>query len=154
MSAYLMRLICAAIICALVRAIAGERAGLLRLICGIFLALTALSVPVELELPEWDPDQIARQARAAASEGAESAQREREAIITEALQAYIEREAAGLDLSLTARVELDEAQMPTRIWLTGTAAPEAQRKLTDVLLRELGLEEGDVKWIEPHQSSE
>lgn len=154
MSAYLTRLICAAILCAVIRAMAGEGQGIRKLICGMFLALTVLSAPIDLKLPDLDPDRIAREGQTAVQEGEEQAESAREAIIIEALGAYIWNKAAGLDLDLTVRLELAEDQTPDTVILTGTAAPGEQERLTEELVRELGIGEEDVIWIQPHQSSE
>lgn len=153
MSAWLMRLVCAAIICAVIRAIAGEGQGLRKLICGMYLALTVLSVPMELELPEFDPERITREAASAVREGAQQADSDREAIIIEAFQAYIWNEAAGLCPDLEVRVELGEDQTPETVILTGTAEPDRRARLTQKLAQELGIREEDVIWIQPHQSS-
>lgn len=148
-----MRLVCAAIICAVIRAIAGEGQGLRKLICGMYLALTVLSVPLDLEIPEFDPGRIAREAASAVREGSQQADSEREAIIIEAFEAYIWNEAAGLCPDLEIRVELGEDQTPETVILTGAAGPDARMRLTQKLAQELGIGEEDVIWIQPHQSN-
>ena len=103
MSDYLLRLICAAILCALVEALSGT-GGIRRLTAGIFLTLVAFSVPVRIELPEFDPASLKRDAEIAASEGMEQAQNARADIITEALGAYVWSKAQALGLEVTARL--------------------------------------------------
>ena len=152
MSAYLLRLICAALACGVIRAMAGE--GFQRLICGVFLALTVLSLPRDLTLPEFDLDTIAREADSVVQYGREQAQSDGERIIIEALESYIWNEAAALDLLLTVRVELAEDLTPEAVELTGTAGPEQRQRLTQLLVRELGVREEDVIWTQSHQSSE
>lgn len=154
MSDYLMRLICAAILCAVIRTIAGEGQGLRRLICGIFLAMTVLSVPLDAVLPELNLDSIAREAENAVRDGTEQADSARETIIIEAFEAYIWNKAAGVDPDLSVRVELAADHTPERVILTGTAAPGEQERLTQELVRELGIGEENVIWIRSHQSSE
>lgn len=154
MSDYLMRLICAAILCAVIRSLAGEGQGIRKLICGVFLALTVLSVPVDLKLPELEYDRIAREAHAAVQQGEEQAKTSREAIITEALGSYIWNIAAGLDLDVTVQLELAEDLTPDTVILTGAASSRDQERLARELSRELGIGEEDVIWIQPHESSE
>lgn len=149
MKMYLMRLICAAVVCAVVRAMAGEGQGFRKLVCGAFLALTALSIPMDLALPELDTARIAREAREAVLAGEEQADAARASVITEALEAYIWNKAAALDLQLTVRVELTDERIPDSVTLTGRASAAQKRFLTEELNRELGLKEGDVTWIEP-----
>ena len=69
MSEYLMRLICAAILCALIDALCGTGAGMRRLTAGIFLTLVAFSLPIKLELPELQPEHFFREAEQAAAQG-------------------------------------------------------------------------------------
>lgn len=154
MSDYLMRLVCAAIVCAVIRAAAGEGQGLRKLICGLYLALTVLSVPFDPELPQLDPDHIAREAEAAVREGTQQADSIRQTIIIEAYEAYIWNKAAGADPDLGIRVELAEDHTLETVTLTGRAAPLDQERLTGELARELGIGEEDITWIQPHQSSE
>lgn len=154
MKSYLLRLICAAIVCALVRAMAGEGQGLRKLACGAFLVLTALSIPMKPELPDLDLNNIFREAETAVREGTAQAESSRGAIIKEALEAYIWNKAAALELAVTVRVELQEDESPGSVVLTGHGPARARRELTQTLIRELGLGEEDVVWIEPHQSSE
>ena len=154
MSDYLMRLICAAILCAVIRAVAGEGKEIRRLICGIFLALTVLSVDIDSVLPEPDIDSAVQQAQAVVREGAEQAEVAQESIITEAFEAYIWNKASELDPALTVRVELAEDHAPERVILKGTVSARAQIRLTQELARELGIGEENVIWIQPHQSSE
>ena len=66
MSSYLMRLICAAVLCALIDAIAGKGSGMRRLTAGIFWTLVAFSLPKGLRLPGLEPARVVRAARAAA----------------------------------------------------------------------------------------
>lgn len=154
MKAYLMRLICAAILCALVEALAGNGpgSGIRKLTAGIFLTLTAFSLPGNFELPEFDTNAIFSDARAAASEGVDQAEAARADIIIEACEAYVESKAAALGLELSVRVELDDQQQPCRAELTGAASPEERRELL-AALEELGLGEEDVIWTLSYQSS-
>lgn len=154
MSAYLMRLICAAILCSVIRAMVGEGQGIRRLVCGVFLALTVLTVPADLEIPELNSLLIARETQVAVQEGEEQADSVREAIIIEAFEAYIWNKAAGLDPELEVRVELAEDYTPKAVFLTGSGTSSGMEGLTKELARDFGIREEDVIWIPPHQSSE
>ena len=153
MSDYLLRLICAAILCALVEALSGT-GGIRKLAAGIFLTLVAFSIPVELELPKLDPAGLRRNAEIAASEGMEQAQTARADIITEALGAYVWSKAQALGLEVTAQIELDGELRPARLELTGEAPPRERELLVDTLTRDLGLTEEAVTWTQVYQSSE
>ena len=148
LSGYLMRLICAAILCALVGSMGGSSQGLRRLIAGVFLTLTALSPVGSLELPELDPGQLHADAQAAVREGKEQANEMKTDIILRACEAYIWNKAAEMGL------ELDSEGLPRRLTLTGRASPLERQKLTQMLMQDLGLGREDVIWKDPYQSSE
>ncbi len=152
-SGYLMRLICAAILCALIQAVTGNSQKIRRLIAGVFLTLTALSPIGELELQDFDPDRLRSDAQAAVREGTEQADGMRADIISEACEAYIWNKAAEMGLELEVRLELDEELMPRSVVLTGPASPLERQRLTDAIVRELGLGREDVTWNDPYQSS-
>lgn len=152
-SAYLMRLICAAIVCALIQGVAGSSQGIRRLICGIFLTLTALSPLGELELPDFDPERLRADALSAVREGTDQADEMRTDIIIDACAAYIWNKAAEMGLELEVCLELDEEGIPRRVVLTGPASPLERQKLTQTIARDFGLGKEDVTWIDPYQSS-
>ena len=156
MRAYLLRLICAAILTALVDALAGSGAGrgIRRLTAGIFLTLVAFSLPGRLDLPELDLELYLRQAEIAVSDGKEQASSAQADIISESLAAYIGTKAGELGLTVTAELRLDEELRPCAVVLTGTASPLQRQELTDTLVRELGLAKEAVTWTQMNQDSE
>ena len=154
MSGYVLRLCCAALLCAAVNALCGGEKGLRKLLCSVFLMLTALSPLGELELPELDPVTLQRDAQAAVRSGTEQARDAQARCITEAVEAYVWNKAAGLGLELQVRVELGETLTPKSLVLTGAASPLERQRLTQTLTGELGLGKEAVTWIDPYQSSE
>lgn len=153
LTAYLMRLICAAFVCAFVQSVAGSSQGLRRLIAGIFLTLTALSPMGDLELPDFDLDRLRADAQAAVMEGERQAEEMQTDIIMEACEAYIWNKAAGMGLELQIHLELDGQSLPCSVELTGAASPRERRLLTQMITQDLGMEREDVIWNDPHQSS-
>lgn len=153
MSAYLTRLLCAAILCALVDALCGEKGGIRKLTAGIFLTLVAFSLPAQFDLPELQPDRFLSDARSAAAEGEDLARDARADIIIDALEAYVWNKAEAMGLQVEVHITLDADLRPSRAELTGAASPLERQELTDALVRELGLKEGDVVWTQSHQSS-
>lgn len=156
MRAYLLRLICAAILTALVEAIAGNGpgSGIRKLTAGIFLTLVAFSLPGNLDLPDFDVEKYLRQAEIVVSEGEEQARSARADIIRESVAAYIVTKAGDLGLAVTAEVTLDEELQPSAVALTGAASPMEREELTETLVRELGLTKEAVTWTGSNQSSE
>ena len=156
MSGYLMRLICAAILCALIDALGGSGtgAGMRRLTAGIFLTLVAFSLPTQLELPELQPERFFREAEQAAVQGEALAREARAECITKSFEAYIQSKAEEIGLEVSARITLDEQHLPCRVELYGAASVQERQMLREIISRELGMGEEDVLWTDPHQSSE
>lgn len=152
---YVLRLVCAACICALVNAIGGEGAGSggRRMIAGAFLVLTALNPDGALELPELDMDSIRQEASAAAENGVGQAKLEEAAIISEACEAYIWNKAAALGAEVAVQVELDENAVPCAVTVTGALSEQAREFLSCSIASDLGLGKEAQRWITPHQSS-
>ncbi len=155
MKQYLLKIICAALVCALTEAAAGSGPGrqTRKLVCGMFLVLTVLSPLGNTELPRLELGSLQRSARAAVAEGEEQADRARLECISEACEAYIWNKAAAMELEVQVQVELDEDGFPVRVELSGPAGPLARQELIGTIVRDLGLKEGDVIWTEFHQSS-
>ncbi len=154
MNAYLTRLICGAILCALVDAICGTRGGIRKLTAGIFLTLVAFSLPTDFELPELKPENYLSDARSVAAEGEELARDARAEIIIKACEAYVWNKAEAMGLEVGVRIDLDADLHPCRAVLTGEGSPLERQTLCDILTKELGLKEGEVVWDPLHQSSE
>ena len=154
LSGYLMRMICAAFLCAVVQCMAGSSQGIRRLIAGIFLTLTVLSPIGDIELPELDLELFRADAMAAVDHGTAQAEEMRSDIILEACEAYIWNKAAEMGLEPEIRLTLDSEGMPLSVELTGMASPLERQKLTQTIVRELGIRKEDVTWKDPHQSSE
>ena len=153
MSAYLMRLVCAAILCAMIDALCGTNGGIRKLTAGIFLTLVAFSIPTELDLPALDPERFISDARAAAEEGAEASRNEQAERIIDACESYVWNKARAMGIDVTARITLDGDLHPSRAELTGDAPPTERQTLTAELAAELGIREEDVVWTNSHQSS-
>ena len=154
MKAYLLRLICAAFVCALADAISdapGQK--IRRMAAGLFLMLTVLSFPKHLDLPEFDFDRIQHDAVAAASAGKTQSEDAQADIITEAYTAYILTEAGTLGLSPEICVMLHDDLTPERVILSGDGALAARQALTEAVAEGLGLGEEDVIWKDLYQSS-
>lgn len=156
MSGYLWRVVCAAIVCALVGAIAPDGSGnrLRRLTAGLFLTSVVLSPVFDSELPKLDLSAIRSDAQSAVRAGTEQARQAQNAIITESLEAYIWNKAAQLGLEVQVRIDLDDAGLPRTVELIGNLAPADRETLGSWIVRELGLGKEALVWTTPHQSSE
>ena len=156
MKAYLMKVICAALVCALAESLGGDGPGKAarRLVGGLFLVLAVLSPLGNMDLPRLDLDSLHREAESVTAQGTALAEQERLKVISDACEAYIWNKAAEMGMELQVRVELDRQGLPVRAELRGLASPLERQELTQVIVRELGLEKEDVLWTRSHQSSE
>lgn len=154
MKVYLLRLICAAFVCAIVDTMAdGPGRRIRQLAAGFFLLVTALSFPKNVRLPDFDFDSIYREAVSIADAGKAEAVDARTDIINDAYTAYILTEANALGLDVEIHVTMNDDLMPERITLTGTASPSAREALRKAVAENLGVGEEDVIWKDLHQSS-
>lgn len=155
-SGYLWRVVCAAVICALVGAISGDGPGrpLRKLTAGLFLSLAVLSPLGDVQLPQLDTDQIRSDAQEAVRAGTEQATQAKNAIISETMETYIWNKAAQLGLQVQVHVVLNEEGLPRSVELTGAVSPMDRQTLAECITRELGLGKEAQVWIDPYQSSE
>lgn len=151
MKAYILTVTAGAVLVSIVQKLAGKgtMGSLVRLIAGVFMALTVMAPVVKLELP--DPAQwlagLSADGQAAAAVGEKQGKDAAAAIITERTQAYILDKAADYDASLTVRVTLDEAGYPASVTLTGPVSPYARASLERIIASDLGIGEENQQWI-------
>ncbi len=150
MNAYVLRLLCGAVVCALIRSICDRQ--IVKLLCGAYLAGLALSPVAQLEWELPDLDAIRREAQAAVSDGTRQAESAQDAIIKERCEAYILDEAAVLGLRLT--VEVDVAQgKPAAAIMTGDVGAGDRQILSTQIARNLGIGKEAQTWFASYQSS-
>ena len=139
---YLFSLCAAALLCSLVRALVpkGRMKSICSLLCGVFLAMTALS-----GLAGWQLTDVAEELtkmRIAAEEartGVEIGNREAlSAIIKSKTEAYIWDKAQELDLSVSIEVMVEadgSYPYPSGVQITGAFTPQ-QRKALEAYIEE------------------
>ena len=139
---YLFSLCAAALLCSLVRALVpkGRMKSICSLLCGVFLAMTALS-----GLAGWQLTDVAEELtkmRIAAEEartGVEIGNREAlSAIIKSKTEAYIWDKAQELDLSVSIEVMVEadgSYPYPSGVQITGAFTPQ-QRKTLEAYIEE------------------
>lgn len=154
MREYLLGILCAAFLCAIVTSVGGAGQGTRKLICGVFLALSVLHPLGSFDLPELSLDPILEEARDAARDGQTQALAAKTDIITDALEAYILSKASELDLTVEAAVTLTADGLPDSVTLTGPASPWEREQLSGAITAALGLGKEDIRWKEIRQSSE
>ena len=156
MKAYLLGIIAVAFLVSLLNSLGGKGAGqgTRRLVGGILITL-AVFRPLgkfDITLPELDGFRL--DAEAAAASGLEQAEEQRLQRIKEGYEAYILTRAADLGLEAQTVVTVGEQGYPEAVTIRAAASPGERQELTAIIVRELGIGEEAVAWIDPYQSSE
>lgn len=143
---YILSVVAAAIICAILRSILGDKgntAGMVKLICGLFLAFTVVRPIAEIQIGELAlfTDGIEAEARQAVSAGEIYAWESMAAIIKAESEAYILDKAKSLGAELTVEVTVssDASPVPTAARITGAVSPAAKTQLQTILEEDLGI---------------
>ena len=152
---YLLSVTAAALVCGIVRSLTagkGSIAGIIRLICGIFLSLTVIMPVMDIDLRRMDfpAAGIMQEAGEAVSEGEDYAKRAMARLIKEQSEAYILDKARsyGLDISVEITVGNEDTPVPVASRIKGRISPYAKGQLAKILEYDLGIPEEDQKWIQ------
>lgn len=150
---YLFSLCAAALLCSLVRALVpkGRMKSICSLLCGVFLAMTALS-----GLAGWQLTDVAEELtkmRIAAEEartGVEIRNREAlSAIIKSKTEAYIWDKAQELDLSVSIEVMVEadgSYPYPSGVQITGAFTPQQRKALEAYIEENLAIGKEQQTW--------
>ena len=151
---YLLSVNGAALLCSIITALTpqkGSQAGIVKLICGLFLCFTVLSPILEIrisDLPDLASDLLA-EGEAAALDGEEESARALRRIITEETEAYIMDKAQQYGASVTPKVTLSDTDppVPNGCTLSGSVSPYVRQQLKKILEADLGIPEENQTWI-------
>jgi hypothetical protein len=151
---YLLSIITAAIICAIVVNITdknGVVASVIRLLCGLFVIYTILSPWKKMHTPDLSTfiSDLKVDASETVSDGKDVAAQAGAAIIKQEIEAYILDKASTLDMDITVNVIMDYGgiQIPTGVKLSGTASPYAKQRIMQIISDELGISKENQLWI-------
>ena len=150
---YLVSVTAAALLCGIIRSLAGEKGGsggLLGLICSIFLALTVIRPLKELDLKDISilPADLMAEAQSVSAQGAEYTREASEQIIKQRCEAYVLDKARELEAQIRVEIELSREgdPIPVSSRVTGELSPYAKGKLSRILKTDLGIPEEDQQW--------
>lgn len=151
---YLLSIIAAAIISALVITIIGKKgahAAIVRLLTGLFLAMTVVSPWTKLQMNDLSSyfEGISLEANSVSSEAMAMISEERTSIIKNEIEAYILDKAASLELDIKVDVELSDQDPPTpyAVTISGTASPYAKQRLQSIISEKLGVPKEQQSWM-------
>lgn len=151
---YVLSVTTAAVICGVVTGLfskTGGSQGLIKLLCGGFLALVVIRPVVDLRLP--NPGDISfpqfQEASRAAEDGAVLARESYRTVIKQQTEAYILDKADSLGLEVTVDVTVggDEMPVPVGVRIQGRVSPYGKSQLQRILTGELGIAKENQEWI-------
>ena len=133
----------------------GKTKALLRLVCGVMLALTILrplssidldQLPVLPELTGLTPEYYI-------AEGEKTARDALESCIKSSCETYILDKARSLGADITVQVSLDDEGVPAFALIQGDPGADAQRQLEKILITDLGISKENQQWEGKQESS-
>ena len=150
---YLMSMICASMICALlVRFVKskGMAHALLKMLCGLFLTYTVIKpLPAfkTLDFSGGIPDYAAK-AQQAADMGVDLSRNALRQSIKDQIESYILEKARQLELDVQVEVDIlaDEIPVPKAVSVYGKVSPYAKQKLSAVIEKDIGVSMENQKW--------
>lgn len=150
---YLLSIIAAAFVCSVVNAITPKdctQRGFIRMMCGLFLAITAISPFTSIKINNlydyWsgiqtESDQIIMQGESMANNAYCD-------IIKERSEAYILDKASVMGLNIEVEVTLSDTvpSSPYSVEITGAISPYSKKKLQEIIANDLAIPEERQKW--------
>lgn len=149
---YLLTVTAAALVCGIVTKLIhkGTLGALMKLLTGLFMALTVVSPLLQLRLDGMKDVTLDIQYAAsdAAAVGENLAYQELETIISGQTRAYIldKAEALGLTLEVQVKVAGEPYPVPVGVSLRGNVSPYARDVLTDYIAENLAIPVEAQKW--------
>ena len=150
---YVLGIIAAAMICGILLCFAekSKEGPLLKLVCALVLTFSLVEPFLNLRSGDWEALGIDFQAEAqeAAEEGRVQGENTVRKLIKQETEAYIMDKARELDLDIQAEVTLSDQAMPApeTVTIRGTLPPYGKAKLSQILVRELGIPKENQEWI-------
>lgn len=148
---YLISVTAAAMIAGIVIALTkknGSISSIIKLLSGLFVAITILHPIVDLPLNDLQLrlDHVSFDSKEAVAYGKKAADEEMMQIITERSCAYIQEKANSLGADLQIEVFLQDL-IPSSVQITGAVSPYAKLRLSQYIANELGISLEDQLWI-------
>ena len=150
---YLITILSAALAISLIGTVMDNKSPVtatIKLICGIFMLLTALSPMLDLRIPNLSvyADELSAKGQEIADLGITASYNQQKAIITEKATAYVLEKAKSLNLDLSAEIKFsnDGIPIPEKIYLFGSAGPFAKEQMTIFIAENLGISEACQIW--------
>ena len=151
---YIVSLICAALICSIVKILAGGIKAsniIINIVCGLFMMITVLSPVLDFEIPDLNSvfQPVYSEAVKISTDAMEASREDMAVIIKEETRAYILEKANLNNMDIDVEVKLDEQGLvPCGVTITGQVSPYDKTVLTNYIYRTLNIPEEAQKWVE------
>ena len=143
---YLLGVIAAAILCAIVSQLAGKDhflGSVIKLIAGVFMLIAVVSpvMKLNIRMPRDIFSELSTQADQITTSASVTTQESISGIIKERTQAYILDKANRYGLELTVDITLSDAQIPQPVAVTiqGKISPYNKKLLSETIEKDLGI---------------
>ena len=150
---YLLRIICAAILCGAVTGLLGKKGALgaaIKLIAGVFMVLTLVTPWIHFDLSGVNDllDEVSASADGIVQSGQNDAADALADIIKSESEAYILDKAKyyGAELTVEVKVEGSGLPVPCAVWIKGSISPYGRAQLENMIAEELGIGLEDQTW--------
>ena len=128
-----------------------RHAGLIKVICGVFMILCVAAPAANLSLTDWDKWELSffADANAAAQEGLYQVNEQYKQVIMEQTRAYILDKAKSLGSDVEVSVVLDDSALcvPQFVTISGSISPYDKQLLSAWIADNIGISKEDQKWI-------
>lgn len=154
MKGYILSVVAAAIVCAVVRALLTEQSAtgkVVRLLSGVLMAVTVISPLAHISFDRVGDyfDSISYQSDTYVAEGEAAAQESLAGVIKDQTESYILDKATRMGLDISVEVELDASNhsVPSGAIITGEISPYARELMSGFIEDTLGIAKENQKWI-------
>ena len=153
MKAYVLSILAAAVVCAVVQGVLNKKSvsgRMIHLLSGILMAVTVIAPLENISFRGVEDywDNLSVDAQEYVSDGTAMAENQRIAIIKSQSEAYILDKANRMGLQITLEVELDEnnGNVPCGVVISGAVSPYAREQLCAYMEDTLGIAKENQIW--------
>lgn len=146
---YVVSLTCAAMISGILLCLIPEGTArcILRMVCGVFLAATALSPLSKVPLPDFSGmERYLAEGESYSAMGQQLAQEDRNARIKSEMESYILDKAAAAGFTISAEVFVNAAGETVSVRLSGKLEERSRESLEQILSHDPGIPKEDLHW--------
>ncbi len=150
---YILCVTSAAILCSIVKLLVGSKgtiSAIVKLLTGLFLAVTVVSPWTDLNISDWENamDDFAADADHVIQSGQSQSMDSIRELIKENTESYIRDKAAYLEMDIIVSVTVSEEEIPVPICvrIQTSASPFAKKVLSQYITDTLGITEDKQIW--------